>query len=134
VASTYSAGNNNAALDARTARLSNGYLRIYSGTQPAGPGTAITSQVLLAEHRYGTPAFAAAVASVATANAIAAVSVLATGVATWFRSVQSDGVTAEIDGTVGTSGANLIVGSTNYQQGADSTIASLTLTAPTAGT
>lgn len=132
--SQYSVGSNNAALDARTARLAGGYLRIYSGTQPAGPSVAVTTQTLLAEHRFGSPAFGAAAASVATATAIASVTAQATGTATWFRALQADGVTAEMDGNAGTSAANLILASTSAQQGGDSVIASVTLTAPTAGT
>ena len=35
-----------------------GVLRIYNGTAPAGPGTAVTSQTLLAELDLSDPAFA----------------------------------------------------------------------------
>src|SRR4051812_10575035 len=134
VNSQYSVNSNNAALDARTARLNNGYLRVYSLAQPATAAVAITNQVLLAELRFGNPAFAPAAASAAVAAALAAATILATGVATWFRCLQSDGATVECDGSVGTAAANLIVGSTNFQQGADAVVSSLTLTAPVAGT
>lgn len=132
--SKYSVASNNAALDARSARLANGYLRIYSGAQPADTSVAIAGQTLLLELRFGAPAFGPAAAGVAAALALAVATILATGVATWFRCLQADGVTAEVDGSVGTANANLIMASTNLQQGADGYVQSLTLTAPVAGT
>lgn len=98
----------NAAADAVAALLNNGYLRIYDGAQPTNADTAIGSQVLLAELRYNATAFGAAVAGVATANAMTAdSSANATGTAAWFRALKSDGSTVIFDGSVGTSGCNL---------------------------
>jgi hypothetical protein len=97
-----------AAADAVTAHLNNGYLRIYDGTQPADADTAITTQVLLAELRWNATAFGAASNGVATANAITSDSDAdATGTATWFRALRSNGTSVVFDGSVGTSGANL---------------------------
>lgn len=87
--------------DAAAVLYNSGYLRIYSGTQPATPATAITSQVLLAELRYGATAFAAAVAGVATANAITSDSAADnTGIANFARSLKSDGTTVLEDENV----------------------------------
>ena len=101
----------NASADAVAALCSGGYLRIYDSTgtgKPASADTAVTTQVLLAELRFGTPAFAAAVAGVATANSIASdLSANHTGTATWFQALKSDGTTSVFDGTVGTAGCDL---------------------------
>jgi hypothetical protein len=60
----------NAALNARTALLNSGILRIYSGTRPATADTALGAQVLLAECTLNATAFGAAANRVATANAV----------------------------------------------------------------
>lgn len=119
----------NAAADAVCALANTGYLRIYSGTQPATADTAIGAQVLLAELRFGATAFGAAVAGVATANAITAdASANATGTATWFRVLKSDGTTALWDGSVGTSGADLNVATVAFVLGAVISVSSFTYT------
>jgi len=98
----------NATGDALAALLDGGYLRIYDGVQPASADDAVTTQVLLAELRFGTPAFGAAVAGVITANAITKESnAPASGTAAWARLLQSDGVTAVMDEEVGTAGCNI---------------------------
>lgn len=96
----------NAMLDAITTRAGNAaLLRIYDGTQPARGGTATT---LLAELTCGTPFAAAASGGVLTLGEITQdSSANATGTATWFRIVKADGTTFVMDGTVGTSGADL---------------------------
>lgn len=96
------------AADAVCARLNNGYLRIYDGAQPTDADTAIGAQVLLAELRWNATAFAAAVNGAAAANAITPDSAAnATGTASWFRALESDGSTVVFDGSVGASGSNL---------------------------
>jgi hypothetical protein len=118
-----------AAADAVCALLNTGYLRIYSGTQATNADTAIGAQVLLAELRYGATAFGAAVNGVATANAITQdASADATGTATWFRALKSDGTTAVFDGSVGTSGANLNLNAVAISQGAAVSVSSQTYT------
>jgi hypothetical protein len=97
----------NAAADAVCAQLANGYLRIYDGSRPTDANTAVDSQTLLAELGFGSPAFNPAVAGVALATAITPSVAVATGTATWFRTVQSNGTTAVFDGTVGTFNSNL---------------------------
>lgn len=117
------------AADAVTALLDNGYLRIYDGSQPSTADTAITSQVLLAELRFSTPAFGAATNGAATANSITPdSSANASGTATWFRALQSNGTTAVFDGSVGTSLANIVLSSTSISSGETVDITSFTYT------
>jgi hypothetical protein len=121
----------NAAVDAMAALLNTGYLRIYDGTQATDANTAVGAQVLLAELRFGATAFGGAVAGVATANAITADSdANATGTATWFRCLKSDGTTVVFDGSVGTATANLVLNSVAIQIHAAVSVSSLTLTLP----
>lgn len=102
----------NAAVNAEATALAplfnNGYLRIYDGTKPAGPDTAISSQTLLAELRFAATAMASNSNGVMTFNALTGdSSANATGTATWYRAYQSDGTTPICDGTIGTSGCDM---------------------------
>ena len=118
-----------AAADAVCPLLNNGYLRIYSGTQPATADTAISTQTLLAELRFGSTAFGASSNGVATANAITSdTSADNTGTAAWFRALKSDGTTAVLDGSVGTSSADLVLNSVSISAGAAVSITSFTYT------
>lgn len=111
--------------------LDNGYLRIYDGTIPTNADTAIGAQVLLAELRFNATAFGAASNGVATANAFTAdSSANATGTASWFRALQSDGSTVIMDGTVGTSGDDLNLNTVSIVTGAAVSISSMTVTMP----
>lgn len=117
----------NAEADALAALLNDGYLRIYDGSQPANADTAVGAQVLLAELRFNATAFAAAVAGLLTANALTAdAAANATGTATWFRALKSDGTTVVFDGSVGTSAADLILDSVAIQVNADVSVTSFT--------
>lgn len=119
----------NAACDAMAALANSGLLRIYDGSQPATADTAIGAQVLLAELTMNATAFGSAAAGVATANAITSdASANATGTASWFRLVQSNGTTVICDGTVGTSGADLNLNSVAISSGAAVAVTSFTLT------
>jgi hypothetical protein len=103
-------------------------LRIYDGTQPATGGTATT---LLAELTCNATFAPAPSGQVLTLNAIASdTSANATGTATWFRIVQSGGSTHVLDGTVGTSGADLNLNSTSIVTGGTVALSSFTITAP----
>lgn len=98
-----------------------GKLRIYDGTQPVDVDTAITSQVLLAELTLSDPAFGAAgdgnPGGEATAGTITDdTSANATGTATWFRAVDSNGLPV-VDGSAGTSSADLILDSVSITAG-----------------
>lgn len=104
----------NAQADALSDLLDNGYLRIYDGTQAATADTALGAQVLLAELRFNATAAPAASGGVLTFNAITSdSSANATGTASWFRCLKSDGSTVVMDGSVGTSSANLILATTS---------------------
>jgi hypothetical protein len=91
--------------------LDGGSVKIFDGTQPATADTAITTQVLLAEATFATPAFAAAVAGVASAHPLTAESdAPASGTAAWVRCVTSGGAPV-FDGSCGTSDADCILSS-----------------------
>ena len=101
----FSAARKNASLDAKLDVLNSGFIRIYSGTRPATPDTALSGNTLLAQLALGATAFAAATGGTKTANAITQDSAAdATGTATFFRAVTSGG-TAVVDGDVGIDGA-----------------------------
>jgi hypothetical protein len=118
----------NAACDAWAALLNGGSIEIRSGTKPADPTVAPPDGALLATLTLGNPAFGAAANGVATANAITGDSSAdATGTASWFRAKKSD-ATALLDGTVGTAGCDLNLGSVALQAGAQVSITSFTLT------
>lgn len=119
----------NAEVNALTALLNSGKLRIYSGTKPANADAGIGGATLLAELTLGATAFAAAAAGVATANAITGdTSADATGTAAWFRAWKSNGTSPMCDGTVGTSGADLNLNSVALQAGAAVSVTSWTIT------
>lgn len=127
-----------AMLDALTALLDGGELKIYAGTKPADPDTALSGETLLAELSLSATAFAAATdgtgKATASANAITDdSSANATGTASFFRAFKSDGTTAVIDGTVGTSAADLILNSTSISAGQNVSVSSWTVEMPEAG-
>ena len=118
-----------AAADAVCAHANSGFLRIYDGTQPADADTAITSQVLLAELVFNATAFGAAVNGVATANAITQdASANATGTATWFRALRSNGTSVLFDGSVGTGTNDLVLNTTSIVSGAAVSVSAFTYT------
>lgn len=119
----------NSLCDSMAALCNNGYIRIYDGTQAANADTAVGSQVLLAELRFSATAFGAASAGVATANAITSdSSANATGTATWFRALKSDGTTVVWDGSVGTSSADMVLDTVSFVAGGTVAVSALTLT------
>lgn len=119
----------NAQADALSDLLDNGYLRIYDGSQPATADTAITSQVLLAELRFNATAAPAASGGVLTFNAFTAdSSANATGTATWYRCLKSDGSTVVMDGNVGATGSTscLEMATTSITTGVQVSVTSFT--------
>lgn len=108
----------NTQANALRTEFNDGYLRVYSGTQPATADTALSGNTLLAELRFNATAFPAASSGVLTANAITADSSAdASGTATFFRCFKSDGTTVLMDGNVGTSGTNMVVATTTITAG-----------------
>ena len=119
--------------NALAAALTSGYIRIYNGTRPANANTAVSTQTLLAELRFGVTAFGSAVAGVITANAIARDDdAAAGGTASWCRILEDDGTTVAFDGDVGAtgSGADLELVSTTIVAGAPVEISAFTYTVP----
>lgn len=106
MAIAYSTTIRNAMLDSITTGAgASALLRIYDGTRPATGGTATT---LLAELTCNATFAPGASSGVLTLNSITQdSSANATGTATWFRIVKSDGTTFVMDGNVGTSGSDL---------------------------
>jgi len=123
----------NAACNPVATLCNNGFIDIYTTPQPANANTAISTQTLLASLTFGATAFGSAVAGVATANAITSGVAGNTGTAVWFRVFKSDHTTVVFDGSVGTSGANLNLGTTSIVSGGTVSISSLTLTCVEAG-
>jgi len=92
--------------DALARLLDNGYLRVYSGTQPATADTALSGNTLLAELRFSGTSAPAAVNGVLTFSTITPdTSADNDGTATFFRTLSSNGTTVVMDGTVGNTGS-----------------------------
>jgi hypothetical protein len=128
-----------AGCDAVAALANSGTLKIYDGTQAADANTAVGAQVLLATLTFGATAFGASAATgttptrkaTATANTITGdTSADATGTATWFRLLESNGTTVVMDGSVGTSGCDLNLATTSLVAGVDVEVTSFTLSQP----
>lgn len=119
----------NARLDQITSALgASALLRLYSGTQPTNPDSALSGNTLLAEQACSATFAAAASGGVLTANAITADSSAdATGTATWGTLCKADG-TRIIDFSVGTASADLILNTTSIVAGAQVSTSSLTIT------
>lgn len=119
----------NAMLDAITTYAgASAKLRIYSGTRPANPNTAI-SGTLLAELTCNATFAAAASGGVLTLNAITSdTSADNTGTASHFRLWKSDGTTAVLDGNVSTSGSDMNLDNTSIVATATVAVSSFTLT------
>lgn len=125
-----------AMLDALTALLNGGSIKIYTGTRPADPDTALAGNTLLGTLPLSATAFGAATdadpGALATANAITSDTTAdATGTATWFRAVGSGG-TAVIDGNVGIATSDLILDNVNIVAGGTIAVTSWTITQPEA--
>ncbi len=87
-----------------------GTIRMYDGTRPA-TGSAITTEVLLAEPVFNDPSFASSASGSITANVVPDVEdtgASAVGELSWFRVVDSNGLFV-FDGDIGLSGSDLNV-------------------------
>ena len=117
-----------AAADAVLRLLDGGYLRIYSGEQPADPDVEIgNDHVLLAELRFGSPAYAPAIDGFATSARVTGAG-KANGVAAWGRTFMSDGTTPVWDGSVGISDTNITLSTTSIMEQAVITLTGLSYT------
>lgn len=111
-----------------------GTAKLYTGTQATDPDTAVGAQTLLGTLTFSDPAFGNAAdanpGGRATASSITSDSSAdATGTATWFRTADSNAV-AVMDGSVGTSGADMNLNTTSIVSGAEIAITSWTVTMP----
>ncbi|CAB4121982.1 hypothetical protein UFOVP20_36 [uncultured Caudovirales phage] len=85
---------------------------LYAGTQPANANTAITSQVLLVSLVI-PGVFGTDVNGTLTLGTVTSGTAANTGTASFFRIFKSDNTTVVMDGSVGTSSADLILNSTS---------------------
>jgi hypothetical protein len=120
----------NARGDAITTATGNAaLLRIYDGTPPASANAALSGNVKLAELTAGSPFAPAASGAVLTANSITQdASADATGTASFFRLYKADGTTVIMQGTVGTSGADLNLNTTSIVAAGPVAVTSFALT------
>lgn len=87
---------------------SNAIIRLYNGTQPANANTAISTQTLLVSLTI-SGALGTDSNGTITFSTIGNGTAVATGTASFFRIVKSDGTTVIMDGSVGTSSADLVL-------------------------
>lgn len=85
---------------------------IYQGTQPANANTAISGQTLLVTCTL-SGAFGTDANGTLTLGTVTPGTAVATGTAQFFRIFQSDGTTVVMDGSVGTSGADMNLDNTS---------------------
>lgn len=90
---------------------SNAIIRIYSGTQPANANTAISTQTLLVSLNI-SGAFGTDSNGTLTFSTVNNGTAVASGTASFFRIVKSDGTTVIMDGSIGTSSADLVLNTT----------------------
>lgn len=131
----------NAMADAAAALIDGGagagHLRIYSGSQPAGPGTS-PSGTLLVDIALNDPSFDAAASGVANLDVTPALSGtgVAAGTAGWARFLTSTEAAATglgvVDGSVTASGGggDVIITTTTISVGLTVSITSASITAP----
>jgi hypothetical protein len=118
-------------INAFTALLNNGYIEVYTGSQPSVDGS--LTGTLLATMTFGSTAFANATASgsggSAAANTITAGTAGNTGTAGYFALVTSGSATVGT-GSVGTSGADLNFNTLSIVSGAVVSCSAFTVTQP----
>ena len=135
-----STGTRNFILDSGLNTLfdTDGAINIYSGTIPANADADVGAGTLLATLTFSTDWIGAASSGTSTLAAITSdTNVDASGTAAWFRIYDvSEGVTGasstkrRIDGTVGTSGADLNFNTVTFVAGGTAAISSFTITLP----
>lgn len=108
---------------------------IYSGTAPASARAALSGNTVLATLACAATPFASftddgSANYVATFAAIANAIAAATGTATFWRLVKSDGTTVVMQGTCGTSGAEMNLNTTAITSGSTVSITSGTVKLP----
>ena len=112
------------AVNAISALLNSGTIKIYSGSQPSEDAS--ETNTLLATLTFGSTAFGSSSGGTATANSITSGTAVATGTAAHFDLCESGG-TVVGTGAVGTSGADLNLNTTAIVSGATVSCSSFTL-------
>lgn len=126
----YSTTVNNAKLDAIESTIgASAILKIRSGTAPANCGSADSGTVLATVSLPADWMAAAASASKAKSGTWSDASADASGTAAHFRVYDSGGTTCHIQGTVGTSGTDMIVDSVSFTAGQTFTVNTFTINA-----
>lgn len=133
MALSYTTALRNARLDEITTAIgSSGLLRFYNGTPPSSVNDALSGNTLLATCPLSATAAGAASSGVLTFNAITSdTSADATGTCSFWRLLTS-GATAVVQGTAGTSGADINFDSVSFVAGGTVAVSSLTITAANA--
>lgn len=103
-----------------------GKLLIYAGSPPANAGAGLGGATLLATLTLSDPAFASNTAGTATFDEIESATAVATGTASFFRLADSED-NVGIQGTVGTSGADLNFNTVSFVLGGTVAVTSLTI-------
>lgn len=126
----FSAAVRNAELDAiETAIGTSAVLKIRSGAAPANCATADSGTVLATLNLPSDWLAAASAGAKAKSGTWQDASTDASGTAAHFRIYASDGTTVHAQGTVGTSGADMIVDSVSLTAGQSFTVNTFSLTA-----
>lgn len=126
----YSVTVRNAKLDAvETAIGASAVLKIRSGTEPANCAAADAGTVLATINLPSDWMDAATGGTKSKAGTWTDASADATGTAGHFRLYASDGTTCHAQGSVGTSGTDMIVDNTSFASGQSFTVTAFTLTA-----
>lgn len=128
MADQYSTTVRNARADATSTAIGGGgKLRVYTGAAPANCGTA-ASGTLLSEHTCGTPFAPAASGGVQSPTLPADVNASASGNAGYYRVYDAAGTNCHIQGSIGTSGTDIIVSRIDFAAGSPVHVASWTRT------
>jgi len=101
-------------------------IHIYDGTQPANANTAISTQTLLVALNV-SGSFGTDSNGTITMSSVTSATAVATGTATFFRITKSDNSTVVMDGSVGTSGTDMILDNTSIATGQTVSITSGTI-------
>lgn len=110
---TYTNGLRHSQNEALIAYAGSGALiNIYAGTQPTSANDPITSQTLLATLTVNG-IFGTDVNGTLTLNSVTSALAGASGTASFFRITKSNGTTVVMDGSIGTSNADLIFNDVN---------------------
>lgn len=115
--------------DAVCSLLDDGYFQLWDGKQPKD-GDSPPDGVLLAELRFGSPAFAPSTDGVAWANPLTMATAMSTGRARWMRALRSDHISVVFDGDVGTGDAVLNLDRVSVQANANVIITDFSYVSP----